>query len=44
MGEQQRMQLGAFSVSLAAKDLVVTRAFHEKFGFTPFAGNASQGG
>ena len=37
------MELGAFSVSLAVKDLEASRAFYEKFGFTAFAGEASQG-
>ena len=36
------MELGAFSVSLAVKDLAVSRAFYEKLGFTSFAGNAAQ--
>ncbi len=36
------MELGAFSVSLAVKDLQVSRAFYEKLGFTVFAGDASQ--
>jgi len=36
------MQLGAFSVSLAVKDLEASRAFYEKFGFKTFAGNAAQ--
>lgn len=36
------MQLGAFSVSLAVKDLAASRAFYEKFGFVAFAGNAAQ--
>jgi catechol 2,3-dioxygenase-like lactoylglutathione lyase family enzyme len=36
------MNLGAFSVSLAVKDLEASRAFYEKFGFTVFAGDASQ--
>ena len=36
------MELGAFSISLAVKDLEASRAFYEKFGFTAFAGNASQ--
>jgi len=35
------MQLGAFSISLAVKDLDASRAFYEKFGFTVFAGDAS---
>jgi lactoylglutathione lyase len=36
------MQLGAFSISLAVKDLEASRAFYEKFGFKPFGGDASQ--
>lgn len=36
------MQLGAFSVSLAVKDLAASRAFYEKFGFTAFAGDPAQ--
>lgn len=36
------MELGVFSISLAVKDLGASRAFYEKFGFTEFAGNASQ--
>jgi catechol 2,3-dioxygenase-like lactoylglutathione lyase family enzyme len=36
------MDLGAFSISLAVKDLAASRAFYEKFGFTVFAGDASQ--
>ncbi|HEU4886171.1 MAG TPA: VOC family protein [Longimicrobium sp.] len=36
------MQLGAFSVSLAVKDIAASRAFYEKFGFTAFGGDASQ--
>jgi catechol 2,3-dioxygenase-like lactoylglutathione lyase family enzyme len=36
------MDLGAFSVSLAVKDLEASRAFYEKLGFEPFAGEASQ--
>lgn len=36
------MQLGAFSVSLAVKDLQASKAFYEKLGFTVFAGDASQ--
>ncbi len=36
------MQLGAFSISLAVKDIAASRAFYEKFGFTIFGGNASQ--
>ncbi len=36
------MELGAFSISLAVKDLEVSRRFYEKFGFKIFAGDASQ--
>lgn len=36
------MQLGAFSVSLAVKDIAASRAFYEKFGFTSFGGEVSQ--
>ena len=36
------MQLGAFSVSLAVKDLAASKAFYEMFGFREFAGNAAQ--
>jgi len=36
------MDLGAFSISLAVKDLGASRSFYEKFGFRAFAGDASQ--
>ncbi|GJJ03006.1 hypothetical protein RugamoR64_35440 [Duganella rhizosphaerae] len=36
------MQLGAFSISLAVKDLAASRAFYEKLGFKEFGGNAAQ--
>jgi catechol 2,3-dioxygenase-like lactoylglutathione lyase family enzyme len=36
------MELGAFSISLAVKDLGASRSFYEKFGFKVFAGDASQ--
>jgi len=36
------MQLGAFSLSLAVKDLAVSRAFYEKLGFTVFGGNEAE--
>ena len=36
------MDLGAFSISLAVKDLEASRTFYEKFGFRVFAGDASQ--
>lgn len=38
----QAMNLGTFSVSLAVKDLQASKAFYQKFGFTAFAGEASQ--
>jgi len=36
------MELGAFSISLAVKDIVASRAFYEKFGFKVFHGDISQ--
>ena len=36
------MDLGAFSISLAVNDLVASRSFYEKFGFTAFAGDPAQ--
>ena len=36
------MQLGAFSISLAVKDIQASSAFYEKLGFTVFGGDASQ--
>ena len=36
------MELGAFSISLAVKDLEASRRFYDKFGFKVFAGNAAQ--
>jgi lactoylglutathione lyase len=36
------MQLGAFSVSLAVKDIEASRSFYEKFGFKVFAGDQTQ--
>jgi predicted lactoylglutathione lyase len=36
------MQLGAFSISLAVKDLEASRIFYEKFGFKVFGGDASK--
>jgi lactoylglutathione lyase len=38
----ENMQLGAFSISLAVKNLAASQAFYEKFGFTVFGGDASQ--
>ncbi len=37
------MQLGAFSVSLAVKDIKASKAFYEKFGFTVFGGVEDRG-
>ena len=36
------MEMGSFSVSLAVKDLELSRAFYEKLGFVEFGGEASQ--
>ena len=36
------MQLGAFSISLAVKDIAASRAFYEKLGFEVFAGHQEQ--
>ena len=36
------MQLGAFSVSLAVKDIAASHAFYEKFGYKVFAGDAAK--
>jgi catechol 2,3-dioxygenase-like lactoylglutathione lyase family enzyme len=36
------MDLGAFSVSLAVKDLAASRDFYQKLGFTSFAGDPSK--
>ncbi len=36
------MKLGAFSVSLAVKDIAASRAFYEKLGFEPAGGDESQ--
>lgn len=36
------MELGAFSVSLAVKDIEASKVFYEKLGFTVFAGDQSQ--
>ena len=36
------MELGAFSISLAVKDIEASRKFYEKFGFTVFGGDAAQ--
>ena len=36
------MDLGAFSISLAVKDIEASKVFYEKFGFEVFGGDASQ--
>lgn len=36
------MKLGTFSLSLAVKDLAVSKAFYEKLGFTEFHGDEKQ--
>ena len=36
------MQLGAFSISLAVKDIHASRAFYEALGFTAFGGDITQ--
>ena len=36
------MQLGAFSVSLAVKDIAASREFYERLGFEVFGGGQSQ--
>ena len=36
------MDLGAFSISLAVRDIETSRTFYEKFGFRAFAGDVSQ--
>ena len=36
------MELGAFSISLAVKDIKASKAFYEKLGFKVFLGDISQ--
>ncbi len=36
------MELGAFSISLAVKDIKASKAFYEKLGFKAFGGDISQ--
>ncbi|MEM7538622.1 MAG: VOC family protein [Chloroflexota bacterium] len=36
------MQLGAFSISLAVKDIAASKAFYEKFGFEEMGGDITQ--
>jgi catechol 2,3-dioxygenase-like lactoylglutathione lyase family enzyme len=40
--EGEKMELGNFSSSLAVKDVVVSKAFYEKLGFTQIAGDIGQ--
>jgi len=37
------MELGAFSVSLAVKDLAASRGFYEQLGFAPMGGDPAHG-
>ena len=37
------MELGAFSISLAVKDLAASKAFYEKLGFAAAGGDADHG-
>jgi lactoylglutathione lyase len=37
------MELGAFSISLAVKDLAASKAFYEALGFSQLGGDESQG-
>ena len=39
---EQHMQLGAFSLSLAVKDIAASAAFYEKLGFTKSGGDEDQ--
>jgi predicted enzyme related to lactoylglutathione lyase len=40
--QEEIMELGNFSVSLAVKDIEASKLFYEKLGFTVFAGDRSQ--
>jgi lactoylglutathione lyase len=40
--KEKIMELGAFSISLAVKNIEATRIFYEKLGFKVFGGDASQ--
>jgi predicted lactoylglutathione lyase len=37
--KDRHMNLGAFSISLAVKDIGASKAFYEKFGFEVFGGD-----
>jgi len=41
-GEEKKMELGNFSVSLAVKDIAASRAFYEKLGFRVTFGDQTQ--
>ncbi len=41
--EEQSMELGAFSISLAVKDIEASRRFYEKFGFKVFSPSTPAG-
>ena len=41
-GEEKKMQLGNFSVSLAVKDIAASRAFYEKLGFRVIMGDQAK--
>jgi len=40
--QEKSMELGTFSISLAVKDIGVSKTFYEKLGFKVFGGDASQ--
>jgi lactoylglutathione lyase len=40
--QEQIMELGAFSISLAVKDIQASQAFYEKLGFEVFMGDITQ--
>jgi lactoylglutathione lyase len=40
--KEKNMELGAFSISLAVKDIKASKAFYEKFGFKDFGGDITQ--
>jgi lactoylglutathione lyase len=40
--KENSMELGAFSINLAVKDIDASKAFYEKFGFEVFGGDITQ--
>ena len=42
VGQELTVELGAFSVSSAVKDIEDSRSFYEKFGFQIVAGDISE--